>query len=112
MREAHREGTIVVSARPAGEKDVEIVFRDTGAGIPGHLLDRIFEPFFSTKDVGHGTGLGLYLAHHIVEQHGGTIRVESAVGEGTTVTIRLPREPDPSASGGGIQAEKAADHGG
>ena len=112
MREAHREGTIVVSARPAGDGDVEIVFKDTGVGIAKHLLDRIFEPFFSTKDVGHGTGLGLYLAHQIVEQHGGAIRIESMVGEGTTVTIRLPREPAPSASGGSVQAQKAAEHGG
>ncbi len=101
MRQAHREGTIAVSARTAGETDVEVVFKDTGAGIPGDLVDRIFEPFFSTKDVGHGTGLGLYLTHQIVEQHGGTIRVESTVGEGTTVTIRLPRResPPPPASG-------------
>jgi signal transduction histidine kinase len=92
MREAHRDGTIAVSARyPPGDGQVEIVFRDTGAGISPHVIDRIFDPFFSTKDVGHGTGLGLYLTHQIVEHHGGTIRVESTVGEGTTVTIRLPR---------------------
>jgi signal transduction histidine kinase len=85
-----REGRIAVSARPAGEDDVEVVFRDTGAGIPRHLLDRVFDPFFTTKDVGKGTGLGLYVTHHIVEQHGGAIRVESAVGEGTTVVLTLP----------------------
>jgi len=78
-----------------------MVFRDGGAGIPPHVIDRVFDPFFSTKDVGHGTGLGLYLTHQIVEQHGGTIRVESAVGEGTTVTIRLPRIEPASASAGG-----------
>jgi signal transduction histidine kinase len=100
MREAHRDGTIDVSARfAAGDEQVEIVFRDTGAGIPPNVVDRVFDPFFSTKDVGHGTGLGLYLTHQIVEQHGGTIRVESAVGEGTTVTIRLPRIAPAAASG-------------
>jgi two-component system NtrC family sensor kinase len=91
MREAGREGTIAVSARHgAGEAQVELVFRDRGAGIPAHVIDRVFDPFFSTKDVGHGTGLGLYLVHQIVEQAGGTIRLESTAGEGTTVTIRLP----------------------
>ncbi len=98
MGEAHREGTINVSARTAGGRQVEIVFKDTGAGIAPGLIDKIFEPFFSTKDVGHGTGLGLYLTHQIVQQHGGTIRVESTLGEGTTVTLRLPREvPHPEA---------------
>jgi signal transduction histidine kinase len=90
MREVGRDGPISVSARRAGEAQVELLFRDRGAGIPPHVLDRVFDPFFSTKEVGHGTGLGLYLVHQIVERHGGTVRLESAVGEGTTVTIRLP----------------------
>ncbi len=90
MRDPSRESRIAISARAAGDR-VEVVFRDTGAGIPGALLDRIFDPFFTTKDVGEGTGLGLYLTHHIVEQHGGTIRVESALGRGTTFVITLPR---------------------
>ncbi len=90
-----REARITVSARETGADGVEIVFGDTGAGIPRHLVDRIFDPFFSTKDVGHGTGLGLYLTHQIMEQHGGTIRVESTLGEGTTVTLTLPRR-DPT----------------
>ncbi|HET8538527.1 MAG TPA: HAMP domain-containing sensor histidine kinase [Anaeromyxobacter sp.] len=92
MREARREGEISITARtllPANAQ-VELVFRDRGAGIPPHVIDRVFDPFFSTKDVGHGTGLGLYLVHEIVEQNGGTIRLESTPGEGTTVTIRLP----------------------
>jgi signal transduction histidine kinase len=98
VRNVGREGRIVVSARRAGGEDVEIAFRDSGAGMPRHVVERIFDPFFSTKDVGHGTGLGLYLTHQIVEQHGGTIRVESAVGEGTTVTIKLPAS-EPASSG-------------
>jgi len=103
MREAHRDGTISVCARSLpGDPHVELVFRDGGAGIPPHAIDRVFDPFFSTKDVGHGTGLGLYLVHQIVEQNGGTIRLESALGEGTTVTIRLPAvEPSPAAAASG-----------
>jgi signal transduction histidine kinase len=106
MREAHRDGTIAVSARyPPGDGQVEIVFRDTGAGISGHVIDRIFDPFFSTKDVGHGTGLGLYMTHQIVEHHGGTIRVESTPGEGTTVTIRLPSIEAPATASGELRAQ-------
>jgi signal transduction histidine kinase len=54
------------------------------------VLDKIFDPFFTTKEVGKGTGLGLSISHGIVERHGGTIQVRSALGEGTTFTIRLP----------------------
>ncbi|HSN93416.1 MAG TPA: HAMP domain-containing sensor histidine kinase [Anaeromyxobacteraceae bacterium] len=101
MRDSGRERRITVSARPAGERHVEIAFRDTGRGIPRHQLDRIFDPFFTTKGVGEGTGLGLYVTHQIVEQHGGTVRVDSVDGEGTTVVITLPRrEPEPPEPGG------------
>jgi signal transduction histidine kinase len=96
MRDGAGDGVIRISARPAGADDVEIVVRDTGAGIPAALLERVFDPFFTTKDPGKGTGLGLYLAHQIVELHGGAIRVESAAGEGTAVVITLPApEPRP-----------------
>ncbi|HZY05253.1 MAG TPA: HAMP domain-containing sensor histidine kinase [Anaeromyxobacteraceae bacterium] len=108
MRDPGRESRIAISARPAGDR-VEMVFRDTGAGIPAPLLDRIFDPFFTTKDVGEGTGLGLYLTHHIVEQHGGTIRVESAPGQGTTFHITLPRlRPGAAAPGAGTAQEGSA----
>jgi signal transduction histidine kinase len=108
MRDPGRECRISISARPAGDR-VEIVFRDTGAGIPGPLLERIFEPFFTTKDVGQGTGLGLYLSHHIVEQHGGTIRVESVVDRGTTFVIALPGlDSRRAAQGRGTARERSA----
>lgn len=71
------------------EDRAEIAFADTGAGIPKDVLDRIFEPYFSTKDV--GTGLGLPIARKIVEDHGGAIRLESEVGRGTRVAVLLPR---------------------
>jgi signal transduction histidine kinase len=106
MSDPGRAARITVSARPAGEGDVEIVFRDTGVGIPRHLVDKVFDPFFTTKDVGRGTGLGLYLTHQIVEQHGGTVHVESTVGEGTTVVITLPRrEPRRAAPGEAVGKE-------
>jgi signal transduction histidine kinase len=69
-----------------GRLDVSV--RDTGSGIPPEQLDRIFEPYFTTKE--DGTGLGLSLAKRIIEGHGGRIRVLSEVGAGTTVHIQLP----------------------
>ena len=65
---------------------------DTGCGIKEELLDRIFEPFFTTQPVGKGTGLGLSVTYGIIEQHGGSIQVQSKQGEGSTFTIRLPME--------------------
>ncbi len=70
---------------------VKIEVADTGAGIPAELVDKIFEPFFSTKDVGKGTGLGLSTVYGIVKQTGGFVYVESEPGRGTTFQIFLPR---------------------
>ena len=69
---------------------VEISIRDTGCGIPEANLQRIFDPFFTSKEVGKGTGLGLSVSYGIVKSHGGEIKVESTVGEGTTFRIYLP----------------------
>jgi len=79
--------TISTSARPGS---VLLTVADTGCGIRAEHLDRIFEPFFSTKPVGKGTGLGLSVSYGIVQRHGGTLEVESEVGHGTTFTITLP----------------------
>jgi len=67
-----------------------IEIRDTGRGIADENLQNIFKPFFTTKPVGKGTGLGLYISHEIVRRHGGDIRVRSAKEEGTVFTIELP----------------------
>jgi two-component system NtrC family sensor kinase len=73
-----------------GWNDMEISFKDTGSGIPEENLDKIFEPFFSTKQVGKGTGLGLSICYGIIEAHGGRIEVESKLDEGTTFRVILP----------------------
>ena len=69
---------------------VEVSVIDTGCGIPEGDLQHVFEPFFTSKGVGKGTGLGLSVSHGIVKAHGGAIRVESAVGKGSTFSIYLP----------------------
>ncbi len=67
--------------------------QDNGKGIPPEVLPKIFDPFFTTKDVGKGTGLGLSIVYKIIEQHGGNISVDSAVGIGTKFTVVLPLTP-------------------
>ncbi len=69
---------------------VAIQFVDTGVGIPPNLLSKIFDPFFTTKEVGKGTGLGLSQVYGLVHQTGGTIDVDSRIGQGTTFTVYLP----------------------
>ena len=83
---------ITVRAR-ATDDSVEIDIRDHGRGIREELLPNIFQPFVTTKSEGDGTGLGLAIVQRLVEKHSGDIRVTSAIGEGTTFTLRLPRAP-------------------
>lgn len=81
----------------AGPEHVSLIVRDTGAGISDEIMEKIFTPFFTTKDVDQGTGLGLAVVHGIVTSHGGSIRVESAPGQGARFEIRFPpAEPDAS----------------
>jgi two-component system sensor histidine kinase PilS (NtrC family) len=85
------QGEIVVSYR-ARKNWVEILVSDTGVGIAPEDQERIFEPFYTTKT--RGSGLGLAMVHRIVSEHGGTLALESELGEGTTVTVRLPTARD------------------
>ncbi len=85
-----KEALIRVSTAYHPERqEIEVRFEDNGIGISQDILDNIFDPFFTTKGVGKGMGLGLNLCHRIVEAHGGEIRVESVVGEGTTFILIL-----------------------
>ncbi len=103
-------GRITISARPAtvgGGSDVAagdyvlLSVSDDGPGIPPDIVDKVFEPFFTTKPIGEGTGLGLSMTYGFARQSGGTARIRSAVGDGTTVELLLPRgeavqaEPEP-----------------
>jgi len=69
---------------------LRVAVADTGAGMPPEVLARVGEPFFTTKPAGKGTGLGLTMARQFAERAGGTLRIESAPGQGTTVTLWLP----------------------
>ncbi len=83
-------GLVEVTTDNADDKMVSISIRDTGGGIAQETIDRIWDPFFTTKEAGKGVGLGLALTYDIVKRHGGDIRVESRIGEGSLFTVVLP----------------------
>src|ERR1022692_4294069 len=83
------EPTVSVSTKTIGNR-VEIRVKDNGNGIPQKVVDKIFQPFFTTKPSGQGTGLGLSLSYDIVKTHGGEIKVETKENEGTEFIIQLP----------------------
>ena len=79
---------------PAGhelQRHAQIALTDTGSGIALKIKDRIFDPFFTTRTSGEGSGLGLAIVKRIVEQHQGRIAIETEVGAGSKITVRLPR---------------------
>ena len=83
------EPTVDVSTKKEGNK-VFISVKDNGNGIPQKILDKIFQPFFTTKPTGQGTGLGLSLSYDIVKAHEGELKVETKEGDGTVFMIQLP----------------------
>ncbi|MDZ7743402.1 MAG: two-component regulator propeller domain-containing protein [Bacteroidota bacterium] len=82
--------TVTVSTKNHGDH-IEITVKDNGNGIPDLVKDKIFQPFFTTKPTGQGTGLGLSLSYDIVKAHGGEIKVETTANQGTTFIITLPK---------------------
>jgi signal transduction histidine kinase len=83
-------GTLSVRIDQPSAELVEIAIEDTGIGIEPRHLDRIFDAFYTTKERGKGTGLGLLVSQRIVREHGGSLRVHSELGKGTRFTISLP----------------------
>ena len=86
---AKYEPAVSVSTKKKGNQ-VLISVKDNGNGIPKKVMDKIFQPFFTTKPTGQGTGLGLSLSYDIIKAHGGELKVETKEGQGTTFKIQLP----------------------
>lgn len=86
---ADYQPSVIVETRKRGSK-IEVVAKDNGRGIPNHLKEKIFQPFFTTKPTGSGTGLGLSLSYDIIKAHGGEIKVETQNGRGSNFIIILP----------------------
>jgi len=83
-------GSVTVSTR-AENKCIKIAISDSGTGIPREHLDKLYDPFFTTKEVGKGTGLGLTISHAIVQDHDGSISVDSQIDKGATFTVTFPK---------------------
>jgi two-component system NtrC family sensor kinase len=98
------QGLLTITS-DSGSEMVEIRFTDTGPGIPGEAIGRIFDPFYTTKEPGKGTGLGLSVCYRIIEELGGKIHAESPPGEGTTVVISIPSYSS-EMTGTGTQEER------
>ncbi|MGN2244288.1 response regulator [Frateuria sp. GZRR33] len=94
IRIACRNVSVVGGDEAAAGDYVVLAVSDTGCGIPPDMLERVTEPFFTTKAVGKGTGLGLSMVYGFAQQSGGTMRIESHLDEGTTVELWLPRAPE------------------
>ena len=83
------KGLVIISLEQ-GDNELVIRFKDNGCGMDEATLKKIFEPFYTTKEVGEGTGLGLAISFGIIQDHGGRIEVISNIGDGTTFSIYLP----------------------
>jgi signal transduction histidine kinase len=88
--QGHGKITVTTGINATGMLELQV--RDTGPGISSELQEEVFAPFFTTKPEGEGTGLGLYICQNIIREHGGTIALESQLGEGTLFRISFPVE--------------------
>jgi len=101
-------GAYCASCRqPVGGRYLEIAVHDSGPGVPPQVRERMFDPFFSTKEVGKGSGMGLAMVHGIVHQHGGHVLVDSAPGAGTTFRVLIPPAESPAQAPAGMAAAAA-----
>jgi signal transduction histidine kinase len=82
--------TVSITTQLTANSQLLIAIKDNGSGIPDTIKDKIFQPFFTTKPTGQGTGLGLSLSYDIVKAHGGELKVESKEGQGSIFTIEIP----------------------
>lgn len=92
----HDGGKLLVKTATVGKAAVSLTIADSGPGIPAESIDRIFDRYFTTKNPGEGTGLGLFVTKQLVENMGGYIQVTSGPDRGTTFTVTLPAEPNQS----------------
>jgi two-component system NtrC family sensor kinase len=91
LQAINARGTVCIRTRYLKDSSqVRLIFQDNGSGIAPEIIDRIFDPFFSTKKTGEGTGLGLSVSYGIIKEHGGEIQAESEPGQWTRFTIELP----------------------
>jgi two-component system NtrC family sensor kinase len=97
ITEKGERGTISLKTY-SDDENVYLEIADTGVGIPEIVINRIYEPFFTTKDVGKGTGLGLSIVYSAVKAHGGDIQVDSVAGEGSTFIVSIPVDSHPHTS--------------
>jgi len=98
VKGTQRRGTIRVETRLDGAS-VVVAISDTGAGIPAAIRGKVYDPFFTTKEVGRGSGQGLAISHNVVAQHQGTLTFETREGAGTTFFIRIPIGPAAAVQG-------------
>jgi signal transduction histidine kinase len=86
-------GKIHVSIKAQAPHLLTVIYEDNGPGIPEEQLSRVFDPFYTTKQVGEGTGLGLFIVANIIEEHSGDISIEASATGGVRFIINLPRNP-------------------
>jgi PAS domain S-box-containing protein len=98
-RDAMPKGGWLTIVTKASGDSATVEVADTGSGIPVEQLSRIYDPFFTTKEIGKGTGLGLSITYGIVQEHGGSIACDSSIGQGTRFTLTLPLAPVRSSAG-------------